>query len=557
MNSGEIGTGGGALLVRTPNVSYDELRRGFRWRLPEQFNLGAACSDHQPASLPALIQVEEDGSRRHYAFGELSALSSRLANALEALGVGQGDRVGIVLPQRVEAGIAHLATYKVGAIVVPMSGLLGPEALAYRLRDCEPRVVITDAEHLDSLSAVVGELGGIELVCVEGVKPPHHGFWELIQAASERHQPAMTNPDTPALLIYTSGTTGEPKGTLHGHRVLHGHLPGFELSHEFFPAGDDLFWTPADWAWIGGLMDALMPTWFHGRAIVGAARAKFDPEWAVRLMVDHRVRNAFLPPTVLKMMRQGAVDTSGLGLRTVMSGGEVLGEEMLDWGRESLGLTINEIFGQTEANYVVGNCSAVWEVRAGSMGRPYPGHDVVILTPDGAPATNGVVGEVAVRTPDPVVFLEYWGRSDATREKFTPDGRWLRTGDLASCDRDGYLWYAARADDIINSGGYRIGPNEVERCLMTHPAVAMAAVVGIPDPVRGEAVKAFVVLVDGHVPSCELETQIRNLVKDRLAKYAYPREIEFVDELPLTATGKIRRADLRGRDSKRRSGDNA
>jgi acetyl-CoA synthetase len=540
------------MLLRTPQATYEKLVRDFRWELPEGFNMGVACSDRHPPNATALIEVRGDGSTREYSFGDIAALSNRLANALIGLGVQRGDRIAIVLPQRVETGVAHLAIYKLGAIAVPMSGLLGPDALVFRLRDCEARLILTDGEHLEPLAAIAAEVEGSELICVDGVSPPHHGFWELAQGASAEFAGDATGADTPGLLIYTSGTTGPPKGALHGHRVLLGHLPGFELSHEFFPQQGDRFWTPADWAWIGGLMDALIPAWYHGRAIVASARAKFDPEWALRLMAEHGIRNAFLPPTALKLIRQAQPKSSAVRLRTVMSGGEVLGEEMLAWGRDVLGVTVNEIYGQTEANYVVGNCAPVWDVRPGSMGRPYPGHEVAVLDAEGRPAAPDTVGEVAVRTPDPVLFLGYWRQADATREKFDGGGQWLLTGDLARADEDGYLWYHSRADDVINSAGYRIGPSEVEECLMGHPAIALAAVIGVPDPVRGEAVKAFVVLADGYQHSTAVEDEIQQLVKRRLAAYAYPRELEFVEELPLTATGKIRRAELREREAGRR-----
>ncbi len=538
--------------VREAGITYEELRRRFRWELPPDLNMGVACADRHPPSEPALIEVTRDGERREYTFGDLSELSNRLANALRALGVREGDRVGIVMPQRAETGLAHLALYKLGAIAVPMSILFGPQALGYRLSDCEASAVITDEGSVERVAEAADELGGIELVvCSEEATAPHHAFWRLVRDASPVFAPVKTGPDTPALLIYTSGTTGTPKGALHGHRVLLGHLPGFELSHDFFPQPGDRFFTPADWAWIGGLMDALMPAWYHGVAVVSGSRERFDPEWAIRLVEENGVRNVFFPPTVLKMMREAGISGTSR-LRSVMSGGEPLGEEMLAWARQRLGVTVNEIYGQTECNYVVGNSSKVWEVRPGAMGRPYPGHDVVVLGDDGNPAPAGEVGEVAVRTPDPVMFLEYFRNPEATRSKHTPDGRWLLTGDRARVDEDGYLWYQARSDDVINSAGYRIGPGEIEECLIVHPAVAMAAAIGVPDPVRGEVVKAFVKLAEGHTASPTLEDEIRALVRGRLAAYEYPRHIEFIEQLPMTTSGKIRRLDLRRMAEERR-----
>ncbi len=539
------------MLVRARGVNYESLRGDFRWTLPQRLNMGALCADRHPTSARALIEHQPDGTTRERTFGELARLSNRLANALVALGITVGERVAIVLPQRVETGIAHLAIYKMGAVAVPLSGLFGPDALRYRLGDSGARVVITDAAHQDAIAEVSKDLGDVAIVVVDDASPGHQGFWELIQSAAERFEPAATGPDTPALLIYTSGTTGSPKGALHGHRVLLGHLPGFELSHDFFPQDGDVFWTPADWAWIGGLMDALVPCWFHGRPIVCAPRDKFDPEWAVRLMADLAVRNVFFPPTVLKLMRTVEIAGPMPRLRSIMCGGEPLGDEMLAWARDRFGVDVNEIYGQTEANYVVGNSSRVWDVRPGSMGRPYPGHEVAVLDDDGTPVPVGTVGQIAVHRPDPVVFLEYWGRPEATRAKFTPSGKWLLTGDLARLDSDGYLWFSSRNDDVINSAGYRIGPAEIESCLIHHPSVAMAAAIGVADPVRGEVVKAFVQLAEGYPPSVELEHELQSLVRGRLAAYLYPRHIEFVDALPMTTSGKIRRIELREREAAR------
>jgi acetyl-CoA synthetase len=536
------------MIPRAPGATYEDLRRQFDWELPPRFNMGLACADQQSSDAPALIEIRPDGDRAEYSFGELANLSSRLANGLRSLGIEVGDRVGVVLPQRVETGLAHLAVWKLGAISVPMPVLFGPLALTYRLGDSAAKAVVTDREHLEAVAGVAAELGGITVIVVDDAIHPHEAFWDLIADGAPTLRPVPTTPDTPGLLIYTSGTTGPPKGALHGHRVLLGHLPGFELSHNFFPQDDDRFWTPADWAWIGGLMDALMPSWFHGRPVIAAGRGRFDPEWALRLMTDTEVRNVFFPPTVLKLMRQAKSGPAEVSLRSMMCGGEPLGEEILTWARETLDVTINEIYGQTEVNYVVGNCHEAWAVRPGSMGRPYPGHDVAVIGADGRPLPAGDAGELAVATPDPVAFLEYWGQPDATRAKFTDDGRWLRTGDLGRADEDGYLWFESRSDDVISSAGYRIGPAEIEECLLHHPAVALCAAVGVPDEVRGQVVKAFIQLAEGHAPSPRLEDEIQQLVRTRLAAYEYPRAFEFVEQLPMTATGKIRRAELGRRE---------
>jgi acetyl-CoA synthetase len=400
--------------------------------------------------------------------------------------------------------------------------------------------VLVAADLVDAVAELAAELGLTVVVDGEATTP-HLSLDAVLSEASPAAPGVETAANDPAFLIYTSGTTAEPKGVLHAHRALFGHLPGFELSHSFFPAGGDVFWTPAEWAWIGGLMDALIPTLYLGRPIVAGPRGRFDPELAARVIADAGVRNAFIPPTALRLMKGAGVALPAGTLRTVMSGGESLGADTLAWARASLGVTVAEIYGQTEANYLVGNSPGVWEVRPGSMGLPYPGHDVAVIDEGGAERPAGETGEIAVRVPDPVAFLGYLNAPEATAAKFV--GPWLRTGDLASRDADGYLWFKGRADDLIISAGYRISPIEVEQCLLRHPAVVAAAVVGVPDELRGQIVKAFVIARDEGAPP-GLADELKQFVRTRLAAYEYPRELEFVLELPLTVTGKIRRRAL-------------
>lgn len=540
------------MIEHTPGATYDSLVEDFRWRVPDPFNIGVACSDAQDQDALALIEVV-DGQAREYTFGDLSARSNRLANGLRGLGVERGDRVAIMLPQGLDCGAAHLATYKLGAVAVPLTQLFGPQALGYRLGDSGARVVITEAASLPVVEEVTQDLESVTVVVVgQEAKGEHVALSQLLDSSSPELEPVRTGPDDPAVIIYTSGTTGSPKGALHAHRVLLGHLPGFELMLDLFPRPDDRIWTPADWAWIGGLYDVLLPAWYHGRPVVGTPRARFDPQWATDLMVEHRVTTTFLPPTALKMMRRADLPPSRTSLRVIMSGGEPLGGEMLAWSREHFGVDINEIYGQTEANLLVGNSSDVWPVRPGSMGRPFPGHRLAVLAPDGTLAGPGVEGEIIARADDPVIMLRYWNNPAASEEKFldVPDedghvARWLRTGDLGHCDEDGYFWFASREDDVITSAGYRIGPAEIEECIMAHPAVALVAAVGVPDEVRGQVVKAYVQLRESFEPSDELAEEIRSSVRTRLATYEYPREIEFLDELPMTTTGKVRRRALR------------
>jgi acetyl-CoA synthetase len=528
--------------------SYEEAVRHFAWRVPQRYNIGVDCCDRHAgdAGRLALVIEEEDGAQRRFSFRDLQRLSNRLANALAALGVVRGDRLAVLLPQSLETGIAHLAGFKAGLITVPLFSLFGEEALEYRLRDSGARAIVTDAAGAAKLAPLRDRLPDLALIlCIDGAPAGTQGFHALLEHASDRFDPVDTSADDPAIIIYTSGTTGNPKGALHAHRVLLGHLPGVEMPHEFFPQPGDLFWTPADWAWIGGLFDVLLPAWHHGVPVLAHRFRKFEPDRAADLMARHGVRNTFLPPTALKLMRKADIGPGGMRLRTLGSGGETLGGELLDWGRRTFGVTINEFYGQTECNLVVANSAGLMEVRTGSMGRPVPGHTVAVVDPEGNPLPAGQSGSIAVRRPDPVMFLGYWNRPEDTAAKFAGD--WLLTGDLGRIDGDGYLWYVGRDDDVITSAGYRIGPGEVEECLMRHPAVALAAVVGVPDPIRTEIVKAFIVLRPEARPSEALAREVQEFVRSRLAAHEYPRAVEFVGELPMTATGKIMRRVLRAR----------
>jgi acetyl-CoA synthetase len=505
----------------------------------------------------ALLYENERGEAEKYTFLDLKERSNRLANGLRALGVGTGDRVGILLPQRPETAISHISLYKLGAVAIPLFTLFGTDALAYRLGDSEARGVITDAANLPKVLSVQPDLPHLRIVIVtEGDIPDGvTDFGELLSRGATTFTPVQTRADDPALIIYTSGTTGPPKGALHAHRVLLGHLPGVEFPHNFFPRKDDLFWTPADWAWIGGLIDVLFPSWHHGMPVVAHRARKFDPEEAFHLLAKYGIRNVFMPPTALKLMRQVPEPATrhDFALRSIGSGGETLGEELLDWGRRVMGLTINEFYGQTECNLVVGSCSEIGVSRAGSMGRPIPGHTVAVVDEAGTPVPTGAVGEIAIRRPDPVMFLEYWRDPAATTAKFVE--AWSLTGDLARMDEHGYLWFVGRKDDVITSAGYRIGPAEIEDCIMKHPAVAMVAVIGRPDPIRTEIVKAFVVLSKGFAPSPQRAKDLQQFVKERLAAHEYPREIQFTDTLPMTATGKIMRRELKQQELQRQAVD--
>jgi len=535
--------------------SYDEVCGAFGWEVPEYYNIAFDICDKwatDPDRL-ALIYETPNGTVDRFTFADVRKLSNQLANALVGYGIERGDRVGILLGQCPETAVSHVAVYKIGGIAIPLFTLFGVDALEYRLSNSGAKCVITDNANVQKVLEIRAALPNLQLVVVTDGEAGDGtvAFQRLLELGSDQFEPVRTKADDPALIIYTSGTTGPPKGALHAHRVVLGHLPGVEFPHNFFPQEGDLFWTPADWAWIGGLIDVLFPSWHHGVPVLAHRARKFDPEEAFHLIAKHRVRNAFMPPTALKLMRQVPDPKSrhSFAMRSIGSGGETLGEGLLDWGREVMGVTINEFYGQTEVNLVVSNCAEVMEIRPGSMGRPVPGHTVEVIDESGQPLPAGKVGEVAIKRPDAVMFLQYWGNPRATEEKYIGD--WCLTGDLGKKDEDGYLWFVGRKDDVITSAGYRIGPAEIEDCLLKHPSVSIAAVIGKPDKVRTEIVKAFIILKPGSEPRPELEEDIKGFVKTRHAAHEFPREIEFVPELPMTATGKIMRKELRKLEEER------
>ncbi len=543
---------------------YAEIHADWRWNVPERFNIAQACCGRWAGDRArfALYWEDEDGAREAWTFWDLQQQANRLSNALRAAGVGRGDRIALILPQRPETIVTHLAGHQLGAVIVPLSFLFGPEALEYRLRNSDAKVAIVDAQSLPNLVPIRDRCPALaQVIGVAGAGAQGVLAWEDFIAAASRHfTPVDTRATDPALLIYTSGTTGPPKGAVMPQSCVIGNLPGFIHSHDGYPQEGDLFWSPADWAWTGGLMDALLPALYFGQPIVGY-RGRFDPERAFRLIERYQIRNTFLFPTALKLMMKAYPrprEVFDLDLRSVMSAGEAVGTAVFEWARDALGVTINEMFGQTEMNYIVGNSHLLWPAKPGSMGRPYPGHRITLLDDAGNEVARGEPGEVAVHriapdgTPDPVFFLEYAGNPEGTRGKFTGD--WCRTGDVATMDEDGYLWYQGRADDMFKAAGYRIGPSEIENCLVRHPAVANAAVVPSPDATRGNVVKAFIVLAPGHVPTAALEEDLAQHVRRHLAPYEYPKEIEFVDALPMTTTGKVQRKLLRERERARKLG---
>lgn len=537
---------------------YDELYNHFHWHVPEELNIAQLCCTRwaSESARIAIFHEDEDGNTATLTYASLHEQANRLSNALARLGVKKGDRVAIILPQRIETAVAHMACYQLGAVAMPLSILFGPEALEYRLQNSEAGVAIMDQAGAENLRQARNVCPALKHVIAVECSASDSLDWSAeLAKARKSFDPVRILSKDPAVLIYTSGTTGAPKGALIPHSAIIGNLTGFVASQNWFPQEGDVFWSPADWAWTGGLMDALLPTLYFGMPVVGY-RGRFSPDTAFYLLEKYGVTNTFLFPTALKMMMKAYPaprDKFNLKLRAIMSAGEAVGDAVFNWCESALGVTPNEMFGQTEMNYIVGNSVHQWPAKPGSMGRPYPGHRIAVIDDDGNPVAPGEVGEVALhRTdihghPDPIFFIGYWKNSDATRNKYTSD--WCRTGDLAMIDEDGYLWYQGRADDMFKAAGYRIGPSEIENCLVKHPAVVNVAVVPKPDPERGNVVKAFVVLTPGTARGREADEklidELQTHVRGKLAPYEYPKEIEFIDELPMTTTGKVQRRVLR------------
>ncbi|ARP83163.1 AMP-dependent synthetase [Bordetella genomosp. 8] len=520
------------------------------WAIPVHFNIAQDVCDKWAQATPdavALIYQDPDGTPHRYTFRDLQRLSCQAAALFESQGVQHGDRIAVLLPQCPQTAITHLGAYRLGAIAVPLFTLFGDDALLHRLADSGAKLLVTDAAGAERVNAIRARLPDLATVLVVEHGDPARDFDRLVAAMPTGFATRNTLAETPALIIYTSGTTGKAKGALHAHRTLLGHLPGVELSHGGRIAASDVFWTPADWAWIGGLLDVLLPAWHFGATVVACRFAKFDVVDTFDLMHRYGVNRVFLPPTALRLMRSATQrdPTLRARLESVASGGESLGAELQAWARDVLGVTINEFYGQTECNMVVSSCAALFETKPGFMGRPVPGHDVRIIDDHGIEVPPGTHGHIAVRTPDPVMFLHYWNNPEATAAKFL--NGWLLTGDLGFQDTERYIKFVGRDDDVITSAGYRIGPGPIEDCLASHPAVKLAAVIGTPDETRTEIVKAFVVLEDGIEPDAELTRQLQDHVRTKVGAHEYPRAVEYLDALPMTSTGKIMRAKLRDR----------
>ncbi len=580
--------------VSRPKDAYESVHRQFGWQVPVLFNIAEVCcgrwakSQSHQNSIAIIEHHLAPESSVSWSFLELQNAANRLSGALQKQGVKKGDRVAIVMPQRFETAVAYIAVLQIGAVAMPLSMLFGPEALAFRVEDSGTAVALCDEVSSQVLTALQKDCKGLKTVLnVTQVKDGPHTIKLNLDSRVNAFKAVVTKADDPAVLIYTSGTTGNPKGALIPHRAMIGNLTGFVCSQNWFgfnplkidaglnsnlselPSGSKaVFWSPADWAWTGGLMDALLPSLYFGRPIV-AFQGRFSPEIAFEILHQHSISHSFLFPTALKAMMKAEPHPRQrykLVLQGLMSAGEAVGDAVFAFCRDQLGVVVNEMFGQTEINYVVGNCHLFWPAKPGSMGRGYPGHQVAVIDESGNLCAAGEPGEVAVNrfdrhgNPDPVFFLGYWKNQKATMDKYK--GHWCRTGDVAVQDEEGYLWYQGRTDDMFKSAGYRIGPGEIENCLVKHPAVVNAAVVPKPDADRGALVKAYVVMSpefrlhrakEKNVKDFDqkLIQDLQSHVRGLLAPYEYPKEIEFIDQLPMTTTGKVQRRFLRLQEEQR------
>ncbi|HVP29717.1 MAG TPA: AMP-binding protein [Myxococcota bacterium] len=534
--------------------SLADARRRHAWRIPSDYNVAVDCLDrnaHQSERV-ALYYADDEGHEERYTFGQLIRASHKMANALRGLGVRRGDVVAVHTPQRPETAILHMGLYRIGAIGLPISKLFGPDAIRYRLQNSGAVAILMEPETVHKLEGIRDEVPTLRHVIVAGGRGDGLSFDALLEAASDAPVHEPSSAEDPILLMYTSGTTGNPKGVLHAARYVPGHN-GIDYSYNFLRDGD-LYYSPADWAWAGGLLDGLLGIWPYGIPVLAyRSRARFDPDVTLHLLSKYGATVGLYPPTALKSLREverPRDEHPKLRLRCVVSGAEPVSPELGRWVDEVLRVEFNQGFGQTEANYFIGTCSALEPFKLEALGKAYPGHDVAVVDAEGHVVPHGQVGEIAIRRDSPVVMKEYWKNPDAMREKFA--GEWCLTGDLGHADDEGYLYFQGRADDVIKTSGYRVGPAEVEASIMEVPGVASCAVIGVSDPQRGQAIKAFVKVLPGHAPDDALIRRIQAHVKRKLAAHEYPREIEFRDEFPMTVTGKVRRRDLREEEERKR-----
>ena len=535
-------------------ISYETVVSNFEIPPVQAYNMAGDTVDRVAkgpnAESVALICDYDNGEVRSYTYRELSDLSNRFAAFLKSQGVEKGDVVACFCNQGIETAMAHLGSYKLGAIVAPLSQLYGPNAIDHVLRDCDAKVIVTERLLWQRVKSVGIESPSQRIIAVSGGNESGElSFEAALETSAEGFSAEPTTAEDSALLLYTSGSTGMPKGILHRQGLLRGYLASVSLFYQMeMNESGQVLWTVSDWSWVAGIFNVMLSGWYFGHTVIAGGQ-RFTPEWAFSFVEKHGVTHCFLTPTALKRLaaiNQPRSTWPGLRLRAIGTGGEPLPAAVLEWAREHLDIPINEFYGLTEVNHLIGNCARLWPIKPGSMGRPYPGHTIAVLDDKGQPVPTGTVGEIAARDDDPTLFIEYWKNPERTAAIRV--GRWIRTGDFGFQDDDGYFWYKGREDDLIKSSGYRIGPAEIEDVLVGHPQVVEAAVIGVPDEERGQVIKAFVSLVATTSASEQLARQLQEHVKTRLAFFKYPRIIEFVEIFPLTSTGKINRKELRRKE---------
>lgn len=546
--------GGSVKLNLAQYSNYNDIISRFRWEIPQNYNIALDTidkwGDHK--GRVALFYEDDKGNRRTYTFHEMRNYSHQCANLLRNVGIQKGDRVGIILSQQPESAMAHLANFMLGAVGVPLSTLYGPDAIEYRLQDSGAKALIIDEEYKDRVLKIKGNLKSLEHIIVVGrADRGEIDFYKELSNKSTKFEIENPSSSDPALILYTSGTTGPPKGAYHAHKILAGYLLSISLVFNVDFDQSSIFWTPSEWAYVGGLLDLLLPAWSFGYPVVGY-KGRFTADKAFDLADRYGITHIFIVPSGLRMMAQvpRIKEKYDLDIRVIASGGEAVGSDVIRWAQEELGAVVNEFYGLTEVNHLIGNCAKLWPAKVGSMGLAYPGREVDLIDKEGKSVPPGQEGQIVVKKGDPTMFLEYWNQPAKTLERCRGD--WILTGDMAERDKDGYFWFHGREDDLIKSSGHRIGPFEVEECLLKLPFVSEAAVVASPDRTKGHIVKAFIKLANGYADSENLRKEIQTHVKERLAAHQYPREIEFVEEFPMTATGKINRRILRMKEEEKK-----
>jgi acyl-coenzyme A synthetase/AMP-(fatty) acid ligase len=534
--------------------AYDQMRRDFSWNTPAKFNFGATVDGFAAdPSRVALLWEDRAGNRARITFADIRDQSNRIANVLTGLGIRRGDPVMIVLPRITIWQSIYIGALKVGAIVVPCVSMLREKDLAYRANHSGAAAIIAGLESVDMVDDLRSQCPTLRhYLLVGAARTGWASIQEAMNEASPDYKPADTRGDEPAICYYTSGTTKEPKAVLHGHAYTWAHQ--YTGSVWLGLKAGDRHWTTADTGWAKAAYGVLFGPWMNGITTF-MYNGRFEPKKQFELLRRYRITSFCAPPTEYRMLvKEDLAQESLPALRHCAGAGEPLNPEVIEVWRQHFNLLIHDGYGQTETALVAANLPG-GTIRPGSMGRPFLGLDVHVVDENLKEVATGDVGQIAVRIkPEkpPAIMLEYWKNPDENAAVF--QGDYYLTGDNAYRDADGYLWFVGRADDLISSAGYRIGPFEVESALLEHPAVMESAVVASPDADRGSIVKAFVRLKDGTEQSEALAIELQEHVKRITAPYKYPREIEFVDDLPKTVSGKIRRVELRVREEERKRG---